>query len=70
MKKTNPKIKLKTRKSVAKRFKVTGSGRVVRRSGRIRHLAHNRSSRNRRRGRVPRTVSKILAKKIKRMLGI
>lgn len=70
MKKTNPKIKIKTRKSVAKRFKVTAGGKVVRRSGQIRHLAHNRSQRNKRRGRVPKTVNQTLAKKIKRMLGI
>jgi large subunit ribosomal protein L35 len=69
MKKKNPKIKLKVRKSVAKRFKITKTGKVIRRSGQIRHLSHNRSQRNRRRGRVPKIVTKTMAKKIKKMLG-
>lgn len=69
MKKRNKKIKLKTRQSVAKRFRLTKGGRVVRRSGQIRHLSHNRSRRNRRRGRVPQSVEKAMVKKIKRMLG-
>lgn len=69
MKKKNKVIKLKTRKSVAKRFKLTKTGRVIRRSGQIRHLAANRSRRNKRRGRVMRAVAKPMAKKIKTMLG-
>lgn len=69
MKKKNRKIKLKTRKSVVKRFKLTKGGKVIRRTGQIRHLAANRSKRNRRRSRVPRVVEKTMAKKIKRMLG-
>ena len=69
MKKKNPKIKLKTRKSFAKRFKLTKGGAVLRRSGQIRHLRANRSKRNLRRGKVPKVVGHTLAKKIKRMLG-
>lgn len=69
MKKKNKKVKLKTRKSVIKRFKVTSSGKVIRRTGQIRHLKSNRSKRNRRRGRVSKTVPPVMAKKIKRMLG-
>lgn len=69
MKKKNQKIKLKTRKSVAKRFKLTKGGVVLRRSGQIRHLRANRSKRNLRRGKVPKVVGRTLAKKIKRMLG-
>jgi len=70
MKKKNPKIKLKTRKSVAKRFKITKGGVILRRSGQIRHLRANRSKRNLRRGKVPKVVGPTLAKKIKRMLGV
>lgn len=69
MKKKNPKIKLKTRKSVAKRFKITKGGKVMRRAGQIRHLQHNRSKRNLRRGKVPFMVNSTLANKIKKMLG-
>ena len=68
MKKKNPKIKLKTRKSVAKRFKITKGGKVLRRTGQLRHLRANRSKRNLRRSKVPKTVNHTLAKKIKRML--
>ncbi len=68
MKKKNPKIKLKTRKSVIKRFKLTKGGVVLRRSGQIRHLRANRTKRNLRRGKVPKVVGHTLAKKIKRML--
>lgn len=70
MKKKNPKIKLKTRKSVVKRFRVTRNGLVLRRSGQIRHLRTNRSKTNSRRGRVPKVVKSTMAKKIKRMLGM
>lgn len=63
------KNKQKTRKSVAKRFKVTSSGKVVRRSSSKRHLAANKSKRNLRRGKVKKAVSGKFRKKIKRMLG-
>jgi large subunit ribosomal protein L35 len=69
MKKKNPKVKLKTRKSVAKRFRITKNGKVLRRSGQIRHLRSNRSKTNWRRGRVPKVVKRSMAKKIKRMMG-
>lgn len=69
MKKKNPKIKLKTRKSVSRRFKLTHGGWVMRRSGQVRHLRANRSKRNLRRSKVPKVVGIAMAKKIKRMLG-
>ena len=69
MKKKNPKIKIKTRKSVSRRFKLTHGGVVMRRSGQVRHLRANRSKRNLRRSKVPKVVGKGMAKKIKRMLG-
>lgn len=40
--------KAKTRKAVAKRFKVTGSGRVLRRKQGKRHLLRRKSSKRRR----------------------
>lgn len=39
----------KTRKAFAKRFKVTGSGRVMRRSPNSRHLLRNKSVKQKRR---------------------
>jgi large subunit ribosomal protein L35 len=40
--------KAKTRKAVAKRFKVTGSGRVLRRKQGKRHLLRRKNSKRRR----------------------
>ena len=63
------KNKLKTRKSVAKRFKVTKTGKVIRRGAQNRHLKANRTKRNARRGKVPREITTKMAKKIKLMLA-
>lgn len=41
--------KAKTRKSVAKRFKVTGTGKLVRRCQGARHLLQHKSAKRRRR---------------------
>ena len=67
MKKT--KNKLKTRKSVAKRFKITKAGKVIRRGAQNRHLKANRSRANTRRGNVPKQLKGRMAKKIKIMMG-
>jgi large subunit ribosomal protein L35 len=40
--------KLKTYKAAAKRFKLTGSGKLVRTRGNRRHLRRNRSKRSKR----------------------
>ena len=40
---------IKTRKSVAKRFKITGTGKVLRRGAGKRHLLQTKSSKRRRR---------------------
>ncbi len=66
----NKKIKLKIRKSVSKRFKVTKTGKIIRRGAQNRHLKANRSKRNARRGKVPKVVTGKFAKKIKKMLGV
>ena len=39
---------IKTRKSVAKRFKITGTGKVMRRGAGRRHLLQGKSSKRRR----------------------
>ncbi len=64
------KIKQKTRKGVAKRFKVTGSGKVLRRSQNMRHLRRRKSKKAIRNYRLPTEVKGKWAKKIKRMLGL
>lgn len=38
----------KTRKSIAKRFKLTGSGKMMRRSANRRHLLRNKSNKTKR----------------------
>ncbi len=40
--------KLKTHKATAKRFKLTGTGKLVRTKGEKRHLRRNRSKRSKR----------------------
>jgi len=47
-KKTSGKYKLKTHKATAKRFRVTGSGKVVRTKGGQSHLRRRRSKRAKR----------------------
>ena len=67
--KKNKKIKFKIRKSVVKRFKITRSGKVIRRGAQHRHLAANSSKRSKRRSKVPKEMTGKMAKKIKKMLG-
>jgi large subunit ribosomal protein L35 len=44
-----PKLKLKTHKGAAKRFKITGTGKVVRRHSFARHILTSKSSKRKRR---------------------
>lgn len=67
MKKKNKKLKI--RGSVAKRFKVTKTGKVMRRAAQNRHLKTNRTKRNARRKKVPHMITGKIAKKIKKILG-
>lgn len=62
--------KQKVRKIVAKRFKITATGKVMRRHQNSRHLRVNKSAKAIRRYRVPIEVTGEMAKKIKKMLGI
>lgn len=64
------KYKQKTRSGVAKRFKVTSSGKVLRRTQNMRHLRSNKSKKAKRAYRIPVEVTGKWAKKIKRMLGL
>ncbi len=61
--------KIKTKKSVSRRFRVTKSGKVLRRKSFRRHLNVKKSAKRKRRlGRVVAT-RKVYAKKIRKVLG-
>ena len=64
------KYKKKKRKGVAKRFKITATGKVLRRSQNMRHLRRKKSKKAIRAYKIPKEVTGKWAKKIKRMLGI
>jgi large subunit ribosomal protein L35 len=68
--KQGPQGKAKARKSAVKRFKVTGTGKILFRSQNIRHLKRHKSKKAIRAGRVPLVLKGKFAKKIKLMLGI
>jgi large subunit ribosomal protein L35 len=64
------KIKQKTRSGVASRFKVTATGKVLRRSQNMRHLRRKKSKKAIRAYRVPVEVTGKWARRVKRMLGL
>lgn len=64
------KIKQKTRSGVAKRFKITAGGKVLRRSQNMRHIRRRKSKKAIRAYRVPKQVLGKWARKVKRMLGL
>lgn len=70
MQKMKPNMKQKTRSGVAKRFKITATGKVLRRSQNMRHRRRIKSKKAIRAYRVPVEVTGTWAKKIKRMLGL
>jgi large subunit ribosomal protein L35 len=62
------KYKLKTHKATAKRFRVTGSGKVVRTKGGKSHLRRRKSKRSKRQfDRMQPVGNKAIAKKVKRL---
>lgn len=62
--------KQKTRKGAVARFKVTATGKILRRGQNMRHLRRHKSKRAIRAGKVPKQVTGKFAKKIRIMLGI
>lgn len=62
--------KLKTRKGAARRFKITGSGKILRRTQNMRHLRANKSKKAKRNYRRLVPVTGRMAIKIRKMLGI
>ena len=55
----------KTKKSIAKRFKITGSGKVLRRSPGQRHCLRNRTIKQKRAASQDKPVSPGIAKKVR-----
>ncbi|MEZ5314886.1 MAG: 50S ribosomal protein L35 [Chlamydiales bacterium] len=62
--------KMKTNKSIASRFKVTGRGKLLRKSpGRRHHLTKKSAERKRRLGNT-KTVPETMLKMYKKMIGV
>ncbi len=62
--------KLKTNRGAAKRFKVTGSGKVKRQKAYASHILSKKSSKRKRKLRKQTTVAGSDARRVKRMLGL
>lgn len=60
---------MKTRTIVAKRFKITATGKVMARHQNMRHLRRRKSKKTIRRYNRPRVITGKMARKITRMLG-
>jgi large subunit ribosomal protein L35 len=63
-------LKHKPKSSVKKRFTVTKTGKVLRRSPGLRHLKRNKTKKQLRRLKQKRNVSPAFAKKVKKILGL
>ena len=61
--------KNKTHSGTKKRFRVTGSGKIMREQAYARHLLENKSSRRTRRLAKDQVVSAADVKKVKKLLG-
>jgi len=62
-------MKQKTRKSLAKRIRITKTGKLIRRTQNMRHLRRRKSKAQIRRMKTVKTLVGATAHKIKRMLG-
>ena len=63
------KNKMKTKRAAAKRFKVTGSGKIMRRKAYKGHLTAKKSPNRKRRLRKPAEVDKTVYKNIKKIIN-
>jgi len=62
--------KMKTHKATAKRFKITGTGKLLRRKQRSTHLRRKKPKRVRRSFDKDHPVAKVDEKRIRRLLGL
>ena len=60
--------KMKTKKSAAKRFKVTGTGKITYHKSGNRHLSTKKSSKRKRRLRKDTTISRAMNRRTKTMI--
>ncbi len=60
--------KLKTRKSAAKRYKLTGTGKVRYKKQGLRHILTKKNSKRKRRLRLPAILSNVETKTAKKLL--
>ncbi|MDR2812441.1 MAG: 50S ribosomal protein L35 [Puniceicoccales bacterium] len=60
----------KTNRSIAKRFKVTASGKVLRRSGGFRHFLRTKTVKQRRLARHDQSVSTGFSKQVLRAIAV
>ena len=60
--------KMKTRKSAAKRYKITAGGKVMYKKQGLRHILTKKNSKRKRRLRQRATLSPVEAKKAKKLL--
>jgi large subunit ribosomal protein L35 len=62
--------KLKTNRGAKKRFRLTGSGKIKRTKAYASHILTKKSSKRKRKLRQSTAVSKVDARRVKRMLGV
>ena len=62
--------KLKTRKGIAKRVRVTRNGKLVRRNSWTSHRLHQKSKRHKRKDHTELPVAKADSKAVRRALGV
>ncbi len=60
--------KMKTRKSAAKRYKVTGTGKVMFKKQGLRHILTKKSTKRKRNLRAAGVLSEVEAKSVRKML--
>jgi len=63
------KQKMKIRKSVKRRFKITKTGKVLRRGSHIRHLRRKKKKSQIRSQKLPKEVKGAWKRKVKKLLG-
>ena len=61
--------KVKTHRGAAKRFKVTGSGKILRRRAYLNHILEKKSPKRKRRMERPKEVAPADAKRVSQLLG-
>jgi large subunit ribosomal protein L35 len=62
--------KLKTHKTAVKRFKITGTGKIMRRRSGNNHMFFHKSGAQKRRLDTPAVLSKTESKRVRRLLAI